>query len=493
MGYFVFMTFLICLLPVGAFGAGPGISEDTRTCIECHSSINPGIVADWKQSRHARVSPSEGLKKTALQKRISASTVPEKLVNNVIGCAECHTLHPGTHKDTFEHNEYQVHVVVTPQDCASCHPTEVKKYEKNLMAHAYGNLQKNMLYRSLADSVNDIQYFKDMTITYKARDELTDADSCLVCHGTIVQVEGARKRPTSEGEMVFPVLSGWPNQGVGRINPDHSKGCCTACHTRHQFSIEVARKPYTCAGCHKGPDVPAYKVYMVSKHGNVFSSKERGWNFDAVPWTVGKDFTAPTCAVCHLSLLVSDEGDTIVERSHQMSDRNPWRIFGIYAHAHPRSPDTTIIKNRSGLQLPSELTGEPALDYLIDKKEHKQRRKAMQGICLSCHSTGWTDGHFSRLENTLKTTNEMILTVTKMLLSAWEKGAAKGPAQQDSIFNETIEKKWVEQWLFYANSVRFASAMAGADYGVFAKGRWNMSKNAREMIDILESKLKDKR
>jgi hypothetical protein len=62
-------------------------------------------------------------------------------------------------------------------------------------------------------------------------------------------------------------------------------------------------------------------------------------------------------------------------------------------------------------------------------------------------------------------------------------------AQNDSIFNEAIEKKWVEQWLFYANSTRFASAMAGADYGVFANGRWYLSKNLQEMMDWLEFKL----
>ncbi len=51
---------------------------------------------------------------------------------------------------------------------------------------------------------------------------------------------------------------------------------------------------------------------------------------------------------------------------------------------------------------------------------------------------------------------------------------------------------WVEQWLFFANSTRFASAMAGADYGVFANGRWYMSKNLQQMSDWLKFKLKAK-
>jgi hypothetical protein len=51
----------------------------------------------------------------------------------------------------------------------------------------------------------------------------------------------------------------------------------------------------------------------------------------------------------------------------------------------------------------------------------------------------------------------------------------------------------VEQWLFYANSTRFASAMAGADYGVFAEGRWYMSRNIQEMLDHLHLLLRQKK
>src|SRR3972149_3742490 len=47
----------------------------------------------------------------------------------------------------------------------------------------------------------------------------TNADACFSCHGTVIGVSGIRKRETAMGEMEFPVLSGWPNQGVGRINP----------------------------------------------------------------------------------------------------------------------------------------------------------------------------------------------------------------------------------------------------------------------------------
>ena len=50
----------------------------------------------------------------------------------------------------------------------------------------------------------------------------------------------------------------------------------------------------------------------------------------------------------------------------------------------------------------------------------------MKSLCLSCHGHAWVNGHFERLENTIRTTNGMTLTATKILLSAWEKKAAKG-------------------------------------------------------------------
>jgi cytochrome c553 len=224
------------------------------------------------------------------------------------------------------------------------------------------------------------------------------------------------------GDISVPVLANWPNQGVGRENPDGSLGACTACHPRHGFSIEVARKPYTCAQCHLEPDVPAWNVYKESKHGNIFFSKYYEWNFNAVPWTVGKDFNAPTCATCHNSLVVSPDGSVIAERTHDFGSRLWVRLFGlIYSHPQPKSGNTTIIKNKEGLPLPASFTGEFASEYLIDKAEQKKRLNSMKTLCNSCHSTDWIDGHFAKLDNTIRETNEMTLAATKLILEAWEK------------------------------------------------------------------------
>ncbi|MFH1010104.1 MAG: multiheme c-type cytochrome [bacterium] len=484
------LLILSLLLIPGAVLSGT-ISKDTNLCLDCHRSVTPGIVADWQASRHAQTVPAEALKKSTLERRISAQTIPAELAGTVVGCAECHAMNSQARADAFEHNGTKIYTVVSPANCAVCHPVERSQYEQNIMSNAFANLDANPLYRDLVNSINGIQTYTDMKTALTPPDDATNFESCYYCHGTDVKVTGSVKRETDFGEMDFPVLSGWPNQGVGRLNPDGTVGSCASCHTRHAFSIEMARKPYTCAECHTGPDVPAYKVYEVSKHGNIHSSMGEKWNFDNVPWVVGKDFTAPTCATCHVSLIATPEGEPVAERTHRMNDRLPWRIFGlIYAHPHPKSPNTSIIKNKAGFPLPTELTGEPATEYVIDEREQAKRREAMQKVCLACHSTQWVEQQQARFENTLRTTNEMTLTATKILITAWEKGAAAGLPQGASIFDEAIEKKWVEHWLFFANSTRFAAAMAGADYGAFANGRWYLAKNIQEMNDWLEFKLK---
>ncbi len=444
------------------------LSDDTQTCLSCHEIVTPGIVADWRSSRHSQ------------KHNENASQSPK----TVTGCAECHTLNPALHNDTFPHNGFDVHTVVTPNDCALCHLEERQQYSENIMANAYGNLMNNPLYLDLVNQATNMSLFKSQ----RERD-LTYADSCLYCHGTIVKSTGLVPRETEMGPMQFPDLTGWPNQGVGRINPDNSIGACTSCHPRHAFSIKTARTPQACAECHTGPDVPAAKVYKVSKHGNIYQSNSDDWNFKNVPWTVGEDFTAPTCATCHVSEIASPDGEIIARRTHRMNDRLPHRIFGpIFAIPHPKDADTSKIVSPSGLPLPVDLDAKLASNFLISPDEQRIRRDRMKAICLSCHSTGWVDGHFELLENTIITTNGIVLETNNVMINAWNLGIAKGLEHNDSLFNESIERMWVEQWLFYASSVRFASAMGGADYGTFANGRWQMSKNLIDMKELVELK-----
>jgi len=471
-----------------AYGGEAPLSDDTEACLDCHASTHPGLVADWQRSRHAAVTPDAAMQVKGLARKVSAATVPEGLRGASVGCAECHTLRSSAHADTFEHNGYDIHIVVSPDDCATCHTEERKEYADNIMSAAHGNLADNALYNDLERTILGKSELKGSSVAFQTANNHTRAEACYYCHGTRLTVNGTVTRDTDAGELTFPIINGWPNQGVGRINPDGSKGACTSCHPRHHFSIETARKPYTCKECHAGPDVPAYKVYSTSKHGNIFSSQQNAWHFDRVPWTIGQDFAAPTCATCHMSLVADTDGQVISQRTHRINDRLGWRIFGlVYAHPQPKSPDTTLIRNKAGLPLPTDLDGTPAQSFLIGPDEIKTRRARMQRTCLGCHSSTWTGNHFSRLDNTIAASNAEIKTATQLMETIWEKGFAQNAAKGGSLFDEYIERRWCDAWLFHANNTRFVSAMAGGgDYGVFEDGRYHLSKTIMEMHDWLQ-------
>ena len=111
------------------------------------------------------------------------------------------------------------------------------------------------------------------------------ASGCQQCHGAKVALKtkdggritlddlkpDANGRPTNALVLANvlrtadgkPMLheSTWPNTGIGRLNLDSSRGSCSACHSRHDFSPRRARQPENCGKCHLGPDHPQEEIY----------------------------------------------------------------------------------------------------------------------------------------------------------------------------------------------------------------------------------------
>jgi len=462
----------------------PQISDQSQVCILCHRNYTPGIVEDWLKSRHSKTTPELALKKPPLERRISSEVIPETLQATVVGCYECHSLNASAHKDNFEHFGFMINVIVSPNDCRTCHSVEVDQYSVSKKAHAVGNLQQNPLYHTFGETITGVKEIKDDKLFSLGSSEHTKSETCYACHGTVVTVKGMKKIFSKMGEIDVPDLANWPNQGVGRINPDGSLGACTSCHPRHSFSIEVARKPYTCGQCHLEPDVPAFEVYKESKHGNIFFSMQHEWNWNNVPWRVGKDFQAPTCATCHNSLITTPDNKVIVSRTHDFGARLWVRLFGlIYTHPQPKSGKTYVIKNKEGLPLPISYTGELASEYLIDKNEQMQRQTEMKKVCQGCHNTDWVNQHFVKLDATIAETDKMCLSATQLLQKAWNEGLA----DPSNPFDETIERLWIRQWFFYANSVRYASAMGGPDFATFKNGWWELTANLHEILKLSQN------
>ena len=226
-------------------------------------------------------------------------------------------------------------------------------------------------------------------------------------------------------------------------------------------------------------------MYHESKHGNIFLSEGDEYNWDAVPWTVGEDFKSPTCATCHNALLVNGDGDLVAERSHDFGARLWKRIFGlIYAHPQPKDGDTRKIVNSDGLPLPTTFTGEPAHEFLLNSEEQAERQDRMERVCRSCHGPSWVDGHFRKFDITVAEVDRMVAAATTSMVAAWDEGLA----DRSNPFDEPLERKWMKQWLFYANSVRYASAMSGPDYATFKNGWWDLTRNLDELRESIANK-----
>lgn len=464
--------------------AQPDPSDATAECLICHEMATPGIVFDWQRSRHANITPSEALKADPINRRVSALAFAKNVRDTSIGCFECHGINTANHADSFEHFGYYINKVVSPKDCSTCHPLERAQFDSSKKGHAIANLRDNPVYHQFETEVIGMKTVGKNGISSQEPSAHTTGEACYACHGTVVEVKGFEVIDTDLGEVEVPILTNWPNQGVGRINPDGSRGACTACHPRHGFSIEIARKPYTCAQCHVEPDVPAWDVWKESKHGNITLSEGSHYDWSAVPWKVGQDFKTPSCAVCHVSLITDPMDDVIAQRTHNFGDRLWVRIFGLpTSHPQPKHGLTTTLRNSDGLPMPVNFKGEPAAEGLISSEEMASRQATMSSVCGSCHSTSWVIGHFEQFDAAIAEIDEMVIETTALMLEAWEAGLV----DQENLFDEPLEHLWVNQWLINASAARYATAMNGQDYAAFKYGWWGLSQSLAKIHEKVKT------
>ncbi|WP_286238055.1 multiheme c-type cytochrome [Neptuniibacter halophilus] len=258
-----------------------GLSELDKTCIGCHQDEQPGVVADWKASRHSHVG---------------------------VGCNDCHA-RTADAPDAQLHNEgdlkgVYISPLVSPDVCGRCHSAEQEQFNQSGHFRAYRQIiPKDSLHALVA--VHEGRNNKELG-------NAPNETGCMQCHGTEIKL-------TADGK---PDPTTWPNAGMGNIYPDGATGSCTTCHTRHKFSIAEARKPAACASCHLGPDHPDIEVFNNSKHGHVFNAEGYTWKWDSPSdgWEPG-DYRAPTCATCHMS------GIGKLNTTHNITERLFWNLW----------------------------------------------------------------------------------------------------------------------------------------------------------------------
>jgi len=214
----------------------------------------------------------------------------------------------------------------------------------------------------------------------------------------------------------------WPNTGIGRVNPDGSKGSCSACHARHGFSAAQSRQPENCGRCHMGPDHPQIEIYKESKHGVLFAANKDKMNLNSSAWVVGKDYSAaPTCATCHMSATP----DAAV--THDAGARISWTLRQVISKKFP---------------------------------EWRKKRAAMQDVCVRCHSKGFVENFYKRFDAAVELYNEKFARPAQAVMDELyqDKLLTKTP------FDEKIEWTFFELWHHEGRRARHGASMMGPDF-----------------------------
>ena len=315
----------------------------SRQCVDCHSQVSTGIVDHWTGSTHAEKG---------------------------VACVDCHQAEARTPTRSTT-TAQPIATIVTPRDCARCHPTEAAEFSASHHAKA-GNILAS-LDNFLAETVEGsrVPFSPHSPTPGKAVDRgqrpgasqlgLPAVPRPLVAleasDGGLITVRDLKPdesgQPTDmaavgrivRNESGKPLFSSttWPNTGIGRLNLDGSLGSCSACHSRHDFSPRRARQPENCGKCHLGPDHPQKEIYDESKHGVAFRDLLGEMNLDAKTWVLGKDYSAaPTCATCHMCANMRNGGKV----THDPGERISWTnrppvslVMDTDANAHGRHRD----------------------------------------------------------------------------------------------------------------------------------------------------------
>lgn len=344
--------------------------EISGKCLTCHKEKSPGLYKQWYNSAH-------GIHK--------------------VTCIDCHGADKGE-PDVFPHEGAYITTLVSPKDCGRCHSREAAEVGRSYHATA-----------------GEILESQDAYLAHVTGGEPVAILGCESCHGAKVKID-----PVSPNRLS---ARSWPNSGIGRINPDGSKGSCNACHTRHSFSKAQARQPEACSKCHLGPDHPQREIYEESKHGNAYYTHASEMNLDADRWVVGEDyFEAPTCATCHMSATRS------THVSHDVGNRLSWTL---------RPPIST------------------------HKENWQAKRAAMQDVCTTCHGKAFADGHFYQFDAVVRLYNEKFARPAGEIMQIINKNnLLENPAS----FANKIEWTYWELWHHEGRRVRHGASMMGPDY-----------------------------
>ena len=237
----------------------------------------------------------------------------------------------------------------------------------------------------------------------------------------------------------------WPNTGIGRLNLDGSRGSCTACHSRHDFSPRRARQPENCGKCHLGPDHPQREIYEESKHGIAYRDLRDQMNLDAKRWVLGEAYSqAPTCATCHVSATASG-----LKATHDPGERISWTNRPVVSQVLDTDPAHAVVTE-----------ADPSKRKALVADSAQQKRDRMKLVCGACHASAYVTAFYTQYDDAVVLFNEKFAKPGLMLMNQIYADGLLTRKQ----FDERLEWEWYLMWHHEGRRARHGASMMAPDY-----------------------------
>jgi hypothetical protein len=305
--------FCIILL-IASFAAGLWAQDEqadpSEKCLACHQKGSPGLYNQWAASKHAA---------------------------NGVGCIECHQAEEAD-PDAFKHIGVLIATLVTPKDCGQCHEQESEEIGSSYHAAAGEILDSN-----------------DAYLAHVAGGSPAAITGCESCHGAVVKLD-----PESPNKLSSKT---WPNSGIGRLNPDGSKGSCAA---------------PTCATCHMSATTKQPVTHDVGKRISwtlrpIISKKKDNWEQK-------RDNMLNVCTACH--------GKRFPQNHYYQFDA----LVELYNEkfARPASEIMTQLRDNQALKNPASFSNK--IEWTFWELWHHEGRRARHGASMMGPDYTWWHG-----------------------------------------------------------------------------------------------------
>ncbi|MCU0833746.1 MAG: hypothetical protein MUC77_04810 [Chromatiaceae bacterium] len=386
-------------------------------CVSCHEKASAGLAQQWHDSAHAKAG---------------------------VNCMDCHQAE-AAEPDAREHEGQIIATIVSPKDCGRCHTVEFEEQQGSVHAEAHAIIAERI-----------------PALAHNLTGPAMQASGCDQCHGSVVKVRG-------DGTLDPDT---WPNSGIGRINPDGSKGSCSSCHGRHLFSKAQAREPEACVRCHSGPDSPDKEIFEASKHGMLYASQRHQMNLDADQWVAGKDYTAaPTCTTCHMGAAGK------LPPTHDVGLRNAWSLNTPVSEQQY----LVILDDGSKIEMPASADvpkrgsevrkADGSLAKVKSVADPKRRRQAMTLVCQECHGKTFTEAFMRQFDNVVELYNTKFGIPARAIMAELYDRGLLTPLP----FDEPIEFTYWELWHDEGARGRHGASMMSPNHawweGMYLVGR----------------------